>query len=182
MSGPVSWELPGNPPCGEESGLLRAGRAASEQALSGSLSGSCPRMLPARSVIYLIFFFKSTIVINLSRLSLEEALHPQCNVRANSACRRGTTKTSSALTGRQRRACTWRGGGGGGQPTAGGGRGRRACGWLGAEPTAGGGARTHSWWEGAGGVRQHGQASPKEAPPTPPREEGSGAGAAPGNA
>nr|XP_025130869.1 uncharacterized protein LOC102412845 isoform X2 [Bubalus bubalis] len=35
------------------------------------------------------------------------------------------------------------------------------------EPTAG--------WGGDGGVRQHGQASPKEATPAPPREEGGGA-------
>lgn len=65
------WALPGNPPCGEESGLLWAEWAASEQALGRSLSGSCLRMPTARSVIYLMFFFKSTILINLNRPSLE---------------------------------------------------------------------------------------------------------------
>ena len=33
--GPVSWELPGNPPCGEELGLLQAERAAMSRQSAG---------------------------------------------------------------------------------------------------------------------------------------------------
>lgn len=35
VSGPVSWRLPGNPLCGEESGLLQAERAAMSRQSAG---------------------------------------------------------------------------------------------------------------------------------------------------